>query len=184
MDKHTARGLAMGLIITAIALILFKPVFANEPVNTKVHEEMITQESIQSFLEENNFIVVHKEEYETLISGQSDNNSQDEASNQKTEETSTVETPKQQSTAEQQKAEEKKEEENQVVTHQITIEKGMVSRDVAILLKHSGLVRTETEFIKRLEAKDAAKYVQIGTYKLDTSMSIDQIISVITRNRA
>ncbi len=156
MDKHTARGLAIGLFFTAMILIVFKPVFT------------LDQETVTSYLEDNNLVVISKEE---LV----DMERSDHSSSMVTDHDSELE---------QQVPEGKQEKEETKPEDKIfNITKGMVSSDVAFQLKKNGLINNQGEFIKTLESKNGAQYIQIGEYKLNSSMSNDEIISVITRNR-
>lgn len=159
VDKHTARGLAIGLFFTAMILIVFKPMFAPD------------QEAVTSYLEDNNLVVVSKEEQVNME--QSDHSASEENDRSGNEPTQMVADNKDNQEKEESKPEDQ----------QFNITKGMVSSDVAFQLKKNGLIKNQREFIKTLESKDGAKYIQIGEHKLNSSMSNDEIISVITRNR-
>ncbi|EKN63696.1 putative periplasmic solute-binding protein [Schinkia azotoformans MEV2011] len=168
MDKHTARGLAIGFFFTAVILIVFKPIF------------VLDQETVTSYLEDNNLVVISKEELVKME--QSDHSTLEENDGSEHEPTRMVtdngkELEKQVSKDNQEKKESKPEDKL------FTITEGMVSSDVAFQLKKNGLIKNQGEFIKTLESKNGAKYIQIGEYKLNPSMSNDEIISVITRNR-
>lgn len=158
MDKHTARGLAIGLFFTAIILIVFKPAFA------------LDKETVTSYLEDNNLMVITKEE--PVKMEQSDHS-----------------VPKENDSSEydhsQMAMDNEKDMEQQVPKddQQFNITKGMVSSDVAYQLKKNGLIKNQAQFIKTLRSKNGEKYIQIGEYKLNSSMSNDEIISVLTRNR-
>lgn len=155
MDKHTARGLAIGLFFTAMILIVFKPVFT------------LDQETVTSYLEDNNLVVISKEELVDM--------ERSDSSPMVTDLDNELE---------QQVPEGKQEKEETKPEDKIfNITKGMVSSDVAFQLKKNGLINNQGEFIKTLESKNGAQYIQIGEYKLNSSMSNDEIISVITRNR-
>ncbi|HHW38031.1 MAG TPA: endolytic transglycosylase MltG [Bacillales bacterium] len=168
MDKHTARGLAIGFFFTAIILIVFKPIF------------VLDQETVTSYLEDNNLVVISKEEQVNME--QSDYSTQKGNDSSVNEPTQMVadndkELAKQVSKDNQEKKESKPEDKI------FNITEGMVSSDVAYELKKNGLIKNQGEFIKTLESKNGAKYIQIGEYKLNSSMSNDEIITVITRNR-
>lgn len=170
MDKHTARGLAIGLFFTAILLIVIKPML------------VIDQETVTSYLEDNNLIVISKEE-QLVSMEQSDNSLPKENDNRSKSEPTQIMTdndkePKQQVPKDKQEKEESKPEDKI-----FNVTQGMVSSDVAFQLKKNGLIKNQGDFIKTLESKNGAKYIQIGEYKLNSSMSNDEIISVITRNR-
>ena len=164
MDKHTARGLAIGLFFTAIILIVFKPIFA------------LDQETMTSYLEDNNLIVISKEELANME--QSDHSTPKE-----NDRSSQMVTDNDKELEQQVPKDNQENEENKPEDQRFNITKGMVSSDVAYQLKKNGLIISQADFIKTLESKNGAEYIQIGEYKLNSSMSNDEIISVITRNR-
>ncbi|WP_102346090.1 endolytic transglycosylase MltG [Bacillus sp. Marseille-P3661] len=179
MDKHTARGLAIGLFFTAMILIVFKPIFALESSNVS-NETILDQETITSFLEDNNLVVISKEEQVNME--QSDHSSQKENDESESEHSPKVADNDEE--LKQQVSKDNSEKETSKPEDQLfKITKGMLSSDVAFQLKKKGLIKNQGEFIKTLESKNGAKYIQIGEYKLNSSMSNDEIISAITRNR-
>ncbi len=166
MDKHTARGLAIGLFFTAILLIVFKPMFT------------LNQEAVTSYLEDNNLVVISKEE--SVNMEQSDYSAPKENDSSEDEPAQMV-ADNDKEPVKSKDHQEKEESKSEDILFNIT--KGMVSSDVAFQLKKNGLIKNQGEFIKTLESKNGAKYIQIGEYTLNSSMSNDEIISVITRNR-
>ncbi|WP_458414856.1 endolytic transglycosylase MltG [Schinkia sp. CFF1] len=158
MDKHTARGLAIGLFFTAIILLVFKPAFA------------LDKETVTSYLEENNLMVISKEEPVNI---------------EQSDHSATKENDSSEYDHSQMAMDNEKDMEQQVPKddQQFNITKGMVSSDVAYQLKKNGLIKNQAQFIKTLRSKNGEKYIQIGEYKLNSSMSNDEIISVLTRNR-
>lgn len=168
MDKHTARGLAIGFFFTAIILIVFKPIF------------VLDQETVTSYLEDNNLVVISKEE---LVKMERSNHSIAEENDGSEHESTQIVTGNDKELAEQASKDNQEKKESKPKDKLFNITEGMVSSDVAFQLKKNGLIKNQGEFIKTLESKNGAKYIQIGEYKLNPSMSNDEIISVITRNR-
>ncbi|WP_209124036.1 endolytic transglycosylase MltG [Alkalihalobacillus sp. BA299] len=179
MDKHTARGLSIGFFITGIVLLLFKSVLA--PAHITAEEPVLTQETIEVFLKENNLLVISEEDYETLKNGQVEAVATEEKPAEEKKDESKADD---QVVEEKEEVKEEKTEEDKPVTHKIKISSGMVSPDVAKILKEKGLIQDESEFVRLVESKNAAKYIQIGEHELTTDMSMDEIISVITKGRA
>ncbi|MDE5415384.1 hypothetical protein [Alkalihalobacterium chitinilyticum] len=184
MDKHTARGLSMGFLIAGIVLLVFKSVLA--PAQTTAEAPEFNQEMIESFLKENNLLVVSQQDYETMMGGQLQVNVPEEPAEEAKQEEKAEEKQEEKEEKQEEKQEEVKEEEKEEkpVKHKITIASGMVSHDVARMLKEKGLIKDTSKFVSRIESRNAAKYVQIGEHTLTTGMSIDEIIQVITKGRA
>lgn len=78
------------------------------------------------------------------------------------------------------KENEKEKEKEEVKTIKLKIEQGMVSQDIAKKLKDEKLIDDEQKFIKYLEDNGYSSYIQIGTFKLKSDMSIKQIAETIT----
>ncbi|WP_078430025.1 endolytic transglycosylase MltG [Alkalihalobacterium alkalinitrilicum] len=181
MDKHTARGLSMGFFITGIVLLLFKSVLA--PAQTTAEEPVMSQETIEVFLKANNLMVISEEDYEAMKNGQADESATAEQPTEEKKESESKVEEKEEEKQEEKKEEEKKED-DKPVKHKIKITSGMVSPDVAKMLKEKGLIKDEAKFVRAVESKNAAKYVQIGEHELTTGMSHNEIIQVITKGRA
>ncbi|WP_216830955.1 endolytic transglycosylase MltG [Alkalihalobacterium elongatum] len=192
MDKHTARGLSIGFLITGIVLLVFKSILT--PAHTTAEEPVLTKESIEMFLRENNLMVVSQADFETMISSEAEVALVDEEPAKEKKESSKadekVEEEKQEESKEEEKEEkqeEKKEEEKKEEKpkkHKITIKSGMVSYDVAKVLKDKKLIKSESRFVNRVESRNAANYIQIGEHELESGMTMDEIIQVITKGRA
>ncbi|MEB1807217.1 MAG: endolytic transglycosylase MltG [Bacillaceae bacterium] len=187
MDKHTARGLSMGFLIAGIVLLVFKSVLA--PAQTTAEAPELNQDMIEAFLKEHNLLVVSQQDYETMMGGQVEVNLPEEPAEEakqeeKAEEKQEAKEEKEEKQEEKQEEVKEEEKEEKPVKHKITIASGMVSHDVARMLKEKGLIEDTSKFVSRVESRNAAKYVQIGEHTLTTGMSIDEIIQVITKGRA
>lgn len=77
----------------------------------------------------------------------------------------------------QEKEEEKKEEVKQVT---VTVSSGMTSYEVGQTLNNAGIIKeTPLEFSLLVDKKGVANYLKLGSYKIDSTMSTDKIISTI-----
>lgn len=63
----------------------------------------------------------------------------------------------------------------------VSIESGMVSENVADLLKEKGLIKDTKAFLKRLGELGRDNKLQIGDYEISKGLSYDDIIDVLTK---
>jgi hypothetical protein len=63
----------------------------------------------------------------------------------------------------------------------VSIKGGMVSEDIADLLKEKGLIKDTKAFMKRLGELGREDKLQVGDFEISKGLSYDAIIKVITR---
>ncbi|MCR6106364.1 endolytic transglycosylase MltG [Salipaludibacillus agaradhaerens] len=62
----------------------------------------------------------------------------------------------------------------------LSIEQGMTSKDISHKLETLNIVQSAQEFEAALSDKGVAQQLQIGDYTLDSTMTLDEIIDLIT----
>jgi hypothetical protein len=168
MTKNGLRGFAGGLIISSsiLAVIYFQdPVQSSQAEAEKIG---ITDQDIEAYLAENEFVAVDKEEYETLI-----NIKEEEAKAASAE--STEENEQDAPSAEE---EEKAEDKPVAVTLNIT--EGMSTGEVCSFLEEANIIEDSDALLDHLLDNELEGLVRMGSYKVDSSMSIEEIAEEIT----
>ncbi|MBR7554374.1 endolytic transglycosylase MltG [Allobacillus sp. SKP8-2] len=61
------------------------------------------------------------------------------------------------------------------------IEQGMNSSDIADSLERNKIINDRKPFIDYLAEHDLSQTIQLGSYEIDSSMSIEEIAKLITR---
>lgn len=165
MSKQEAKGIAAGLLFAGILLSAYYFMFSDAVAEESTKS---TDEVIENHLEENDLVMIKKEEYKSLKASEQ----QSESAQKPTEQESTKDK------SEPEKAEEKKEEPE---TIQFTIEEGMTSQEVAQSLEDKKLVKSSDDFIELLQKKGKETAVQPGEHELKTDMTSAEIITEIAR---
>jgi anaerobic ribonucleoside-triphosphate reductase len=79
--------------------------------------------------------------------------------------------------------EEEKKEEVKTVT--VTVSSGMTSYDVGSILHDEKIIKeTALEFSLKVDKKGVAEYLKLGSFKIKSDMSTDEIISTIFKKRS
>ncbi|MDX8045982.1 hypothetical protein SH601_08270 [Gracilibacillus sp. S3-1-1] len=65
----------------------------------------------------------------------------------------------------------------------IAIEEGMTMPDITDFLVDHQLISDTEQFVTYLESNDLTRYIQIGEFTLNSSMTIEEIASAITRQQ-
>ncbi len=71
--------------------------------------------------------------------------------------------------------------EKDVFHYVLEIEQGMNSSDIADSLERNKIINDTKPFIDYLAEHDLSQTIQLGSYEIDSSMSIEEIASLITR---
>lgn len=69
-----------------------------------------------------------------------------------------------------------------VYTTVINVASGMTSSDVAEALVAGNIIKDASSFVKAVESKGVANKLRLGVFKIDSTMSVDKIISTIFKN--
>lgn len=150
VNKQTTRGIALGLLIAVMIILVYKFTFL-EKESSELPE---------------GFMSVSIQEYENL-------------KNQSTELQSKVEELlKQMKDLEKMKLQEEKSDE--IIFYELTISNGMTSLDVSNLLEEIGIIQNSVEFNQYLGELNLQTRLQLGTYLLSSEMSYEEIAHMIT----
>ncbi|MGM7635567.1 endolytic transglycosylase MltG [Bacillus sp. Hm123] len=155
MDKQTTRAFAAGLFTASLALLVYSQ-------TTSPSE--ITDKKIINKLEKKDYIVLSTAEYDQQ------KKTIDQLQKKVDDLSKTNETKKE--TVPNEKSNESH------YTLQIT--PGMASSDIGETLEKAGIIKSAEEFNSFLTDNDYARKIQVGEYKLYSSMTMKQIAVVLT----
>lgn len=68
-------------------------------------------------------------------------------------------------------------------TQEISVTAGMSTNEIAASLYKKGLIRSETAFKWYVTSRNAARYLQAGTYELSPNLTTPEIVSRLTRGK-
>ncbi|MCA0989099.1 endolytic transglycosylase MltG [Guptibacillus algicola] len=160
MSKQEAKGIAAGLLVAAILLGAYYFMFSNVLAEDS---KKSTDELVEEQLNEQNMVMIKKEEYESL-----------QASKKQLE---SIHTSKEK-TDDKKDAEKEKQKREKV---EFIIKEGMTSQEVAQSLEDQKLVKTADDFINVLREKGKETAIQPGEHELNTEMTPADIITEIAR---
>ncbi|GIN55785.1 hypothetical protein J8TS2_01040 [Lederbergia ruris] len=154
MDKRGTRGIAIGLLLSAICLFGFQ--YFNPETNerakpsnpsNKTDHNSAELERLQNDVED------WQTKYEELEKKQMSEGKKEQP-----------ETSKEQPTS-----------------FELTIKEGMSSKEISDQLEAAGIVNDSEDFNDFLEAKELQTKIRTGTYKMDKNMSYQEISDILTK---
>ena len=147
-----------------------------------VENEPLTDEEVQAYLNNNGYISIPQQTYNELLAKSKEyeviKNESQKAPELKQPETNP---PEQKEPVPNPQPPEIEKQEPEKKTYTLTVKSGMDSIQIANLLEKFGVVDSGQKFEQFLTTKDWTKSIQVGTYKLDSSMSYEEIGKVITK---
>lgn len=170
MTKSGLRGFAGGLILSSSILAI---IYFQDPVqgsHTKQGITAVTDQDVEAYLDENNFVTVNQEEYETLVNEKMEAEAQEMAAQSTDENAQAASTD----------AGQEINKEDRLVVATLEITKGMSTGEVCNFLEEANIIKDSDELLNYLLNNGLEGLVRMGTYKVDSSMSIETIAAEIT----
>ncbi|WP_203361746.1 endolytic transglycosylase MltG [Bacillus sp. REN10] len=155
MDKQTTRAFAAGLFTASLALLFY--------LQTTAMPKTTDKAMIKS-LQEKNYVILSKQEFEQ----------QTTKMDQLQKKIDTLSKPKK---TKENRASKK---ENSKPYYTLKITPGMTSSDIGEALEKAGMIKSAEEFNTFLTNNDYAKKIQVGEYKIYSSMSMKQLAVLLT----
>ncbi|MFC0014818.1 MULTISPECIES: endolytic transglycosylase MltG [Allobacillus] len=125
----------------------------------------VPEKEIQTYIEEQELKLVSQDEYTNLLNKNEELRAQLDAlekENSKSDESASSS-------------------EKDVFRYVLEIEQGMNSSDIADLLERNEIINDTKPFIDYLAEHDLSQTIQLGSYEMNSSMSIEEIANLITR---
>lgn len=166
MTRSGLRGFSFGVLI-ACAVIAFY-YFQYQPKSTTVKAAPLTEAAITKYLDQHKLVAVSKTQFNQW-------QAQKNAKSQTAGKTSTPAKSDNKSSAPAKKT-------NDVHNTTINIKSGMLPSDIADQLLSNHIIKNKDSFDTYMHKNGLEKYIQLGKFKVNSSMSIPDIAKVITRN--
>lgn len=161
MNKRNVQAFGFGVIFaTCIIAIYYYFIAEKEPLKANNNVAEINVESATKFLENEKYLVMTAEELEDLKEKVA-KEAVDALILEKEPETPTI----------------------KVFNYTLDIMPGTNTLAVAKELKENKIIEDEDAFHFYLASNDLSKRIQIGTYELNSSMSIEEIAKLITNTK-
>ncbi|MGG4504502.1 hypothetical protein ABEP00_03625 [Heyndrickxia sporothermodurans] len=161
MSKQTTRAFALGLLLSAILILVFKP-FDNVHKETTVKEgyEQIKKSELKQLQQEK---AQWEEKYNALAVQKNDK---------------TTDNEKKQTTA---KKDETKNDET--IKYRITINSGMTPYEIAEQLKSAKIIKDDDKFVQYLIKHKYHEKIQLGKFDVTNKMDFKKLAVVLTKGR-
>ncbi|MBM7660834.1 type I site-specific restriction endonuclease [Bacillus mesophilus] len=168
MSKGFLQGLAVGILITtALLTVAF---YTIEGEDTKSPKQVLNEEVIANFLNENNQTIITDKEYDRLKQLEEEHqeltHSLEEADKQEPAETQTEES----------------ETANKEVIFLLSIQQGMTVPEITERLEEMKIIEDRTQLATYLKDQGWEGSIQVGEFELSSAMSVEEIARVITKN--
>ncbi|WP_078413774.1 endolytic transglycosylase MltG [Priestia abyssalis] len=148
--SSSLRSFSIGIFIATV--ILWRVYTYDEQQQKALPSEpSLTEESVQEYLKEKEYMAISKHEYMKLI---------DKTKEKKQQQTPEPSSPK-------------------ITT--IQIQEGTRAVDVANLLEQQGIVKSASEFQQYLENAQLTNKLRVGTYQITPNMSFTEITNIVTK---
>ncbi len=175
MANNSLKSFASGMII---ATSIFTAVYYFQPINKQeqkiVENDTLTNDEVQAYLKNNGYISIPEETYDELVA----KSKEYEAIKNQSQKASEPKPPEQKETVPNPQSPEVEKK-----TFTLTVKSGMDSIQIANLLENAGIVDSGKKFEQFLTEKDWTRSIQVGTYKLNSSMSYEEIGKIITKKK-
>lgn len=160
MTKNELRGFAGGLILAT--LILSYVYFFHTDNQEAAAPVEISETDVNDYALENNLVILTEEEYQQL-NGEANAAEEQKESNQ--EEASNDE----------------EKEVEEIINANLEITPGMSTQEVAQKLQELNLISNHSEFTNYIREQDLESAVKAGTFNLNSEMTIEEIVKIVTR---
>lgn len=162
MNKRSTRAFALGILVSVslIGVVYFS-------INEKTAE--INTKEAKAVLANDGYIVLTKDKY----------NQMEKTITEATEQAKKTNPPQQKAKTEVSVENEEKEINTAL---KLKILRGLVPRDIALMLEKEKIIDDADQFELYLEDNGLSKKIQLGTYELKSGMSYEEIAKIITKS--
>ena len=183
--KYYLRGLGMGILVTAIILIISHHTrnhMTDADIIKRAEELGMVMEKDTLFDEEN---TSDKEEITTKPSQSEESTTKEPATEEPTTEEPTTKEPTTEEPTTKEPTTEAPTKDNQgsIKTVSFTVTDGMYSEAVTDILYKNGIISNKAEFNSFLEKNGYSRIIQNGKHTVNSSMTYEEIAKIITKTK-
>ena len=161
-------------LLTATGIFTLVYLIEDRPQENTANDSTLSVEDVEAYAENHQLKVLTDDDYQQLI------NENEEMKNQIEQQ----EIAENEDEAEQEDTgtSENEDESGENVYHYVLqIESGMNSSDIADLLESNQVIEDASSLIEYLQENDLSQTIQLGSYEVTSTMSIEEIAQMITR---
>lgn len=174
--KITVRSFSLGLLTASI--ILFAMYYMIDDTSQAVNE--LSVEELTVALEEKGYRAISENEFISYSVYLDEKQKENEEDKTKEDKSDKVKEQQPDDIAEEDKVAVNEEEQEEAKSISFKVESGDVSQDIAKILKSEGIIDDEVKFIQYMENNGYSPYIQIGTFTVNSDMSLKEIAETLT----
>lgn len=177
--RQPVRFFAIGLLVSATLLFIFYTLFDDDNGKTSEAEpQTISIEEMIENVENDGYRVMTEEQYIalTLASEQTPEDVDEGAKDESAKDEDIIE-------EDENDAQDKENEEitkHETITHTFTTSENVVSQEIADILLEHKIIDDRTAFLNYLQDNDYMRYIQIGTFTVNSDMTFEELAKVLT----
>lgn len=164
MTKSGLRGFSFGVLIACAVVAIYFYQFM--PTHAIVKKTPLTEATVTNYLDQHHFVAVSKTQFDQW-------QAEKQAKTQSTSKDSKKNTSSDSSKAKSDK---------KVYSTTLNIKSGMLPSDVGNTLQSDHIIKDAGTFDTYMHKHGLEQYIQLGKFKVDSSMSIPQIAKVLTNH--
>ncbi|MBM6617246.1 hypothetical protein [Bacillus suaedaesalsae] len=165
MTKGFMRGFSLGIILTCLLVFFIDNPFRKDNESLVTKETPLTEQSISAALKEKGQVAISTEEINRL------KQIEQQLATKPAEEAEEA-TPAQDESSTEQDA---------PITYVLEIQSGMASTEISKKLAEVKVINNAADLDNYLQEKDWEGKIQIGTFEVNSKMSLDEIARIITK---
>jgi hypothetical protein len=178
MSKGFLRGLSTGIIFTTALFTIY--LYPLNDMSWSPQGQSLNKEAISAYLKENGQIAMTNDEYNHLKQVEEQNTElqneltrvkKGQAEDQKVDETQSSSDPSA-----------NPEENSEVIKYTLEIKQGMTGPNVSGKLEEVNIIESATELSDYLLKQGWEGSIQVGTFELASTLTIEEIARIITKN--
>ncbi|WP_246945889.1 hypothetical protein [Bacillus pinisoli] len=170
MSKGSLRGFSIGILLATALLTI--TLYTSENTTIENTAQPLTDEDVKRYLSEANQTAITNEEHSRLKELETENQQLKKQLAQATTQKEAVEESKE-------KDENKSEPE---IKYIFEIKQGMTTPEISKKLEDLNIIKNSTDLSNYLKDKGWEGSIQIGTFELSSTMSVEEIAKIITKN--
>lgn len=176
--KITVRAFSLGLLTASLILFI---IYLVTDESTQAVEELSVEELTEA-LEEKGYRTITEDEFISYSVYLDEKQQEDKEADGKKDQKSTKEEKSKEKDQEDavEEEEEQEEENEEPKTISFKVEPGFVSQDIGEILKDEDIIDDASEFVRYMEDNGYSSYIQIGTFKVNSDMTLKEIAETLT----
>lgn len=174
--KQSMRFFAIGLLTASVVLLGFYFILNGSQASSK---DIPLEEMIEQIESSGHRVITEKEFIAYTISNEEKTSDENKDDKKKEDDKDEKKQDKDKDTKDKDKKKDDKKK-DKVIKAKFTTKDGVVTQDIADILVEKKIIDDRQKFLDYLEDNDYSPYIQVGTFEVNSDMSMKELAEVIT----